>query len=136
MERKEIRWRRHATVEQVQYEDGTGDLCNLTYKEPEGLEIVGNGSLQAPLTVRVKAGWSLVRDQAGEGEVSGANPPATLPAGYSVWAADDGDWWVTPPADVQLFSEPGEPLLLGDPGMNKADAEAYAADRIAHILKG
>lgn len=74
--------------------------------------------------------------QAGEGEGSGANPPATLPAGYSVWADDDGDWWVTPPTDVQLFSEPGEPLLLGDPGMTKPDAEAYAADQIAHILKG
>lgn len=57
-----VRWRRFATVDQIQYQDGGGDLCNVVTREPEGLRIVGNGTLQAPLSVEVLPGWRLVRN--------------------------------------------------------------------------
>lgn len=42
---------RYATVTQITYDDGTGDLADVVTKEPAGLRIVGNGTLQSPLSV-------------------------------------------------------------------------------------
>lgn len=52
---KQVRWRRPATFEMVQYTDGTGDLLMAVTRDIEGARITGNGSLQAPLTVEIAA---------------------------------------------------------------------------------
>lgn len=36
-----------------------------------------------------------------------------LPEGYSLEKDQDGDWILIPPADVTIFSVPGEGLLIG-----------------------
>jgi RecB family endonuclease NucS len=59
---KQIKWRAPATFEMVQYADGTGDLLMVTMKPVEGVEITGNGSLQAPLTIAVAPGYRIVRE--------------------------------------------------------------------------
>lgn len=58
---KPIKWQDSHVVHRIQYEDGTGDLCDMVFKEPEGLEITGNGSCQAPLTVVVKPTHELMQ---------------------------------------------------------------------------
>lgn len=49
-------------IQRVLYEDGTSDLTNVTMREPEGLRIVGGGTLPSPLSVELAEGWSLIRD--------------------------------------------------------------------------
>lgn len=48
-----------------------------------------------------------------------------LPPGYSLEEDQDGDWLLYGPPDVVLFSEPGEPLLIGT-----CDRETALADAI------
>lgn len=55
----------------------------------------------------------------------------TLPLGYSLDRDADGDWVLTPPADVTIFSEPGEGLLIGD--CTREEAEADALEHLAAI---
>lgn len=45
----------------IHYEDGSGDLEFAVYREVEGVEITGNGTLQAPLTIKVKPGYLIVK---------------------------------------------------------------------------
>jgi len=59
---KVIKWTARAEFTQVQYTDGTGTLGDVTLRDTEGVEIVGNGSLQAPLAVAVKPGYRIIRD--------------------------------------------------------------------------
>lgn len=59
---KSVKWQKRAEFIQYQYKDGTGDLLNATFRDVEGVEITGNGSLQAPLTVRVLPGYRVVRE--------------------------------------------------------------------------
>ena len=54
---------------------------------------------------------------------------ASLPAGYALWADQDGDWWLDCPDDVTLFSLPGEALLIGECDIATALADAQAAIR-------
>lgn len=58
-----IKWRERATFEQIQYTDGSGDLCHATYAPQDGLSITGNGSLQAPLKAVVADGYRLIKTQ-------------------------------------------------------------------------
>ena len=51
---------------------------------------------------------------------------AKLPDGYFVERDSDGDFVLIPPPDVTIFSEPGEPVLLG--ADNKASARIEALD--------
>jgi hypothetical protein len=60
-EAKPIKWKDHHVVYRIQYEDGTGDLCNVTFANQPGVQIVGNGSLQAPLKVECEDGFALLR---------------------------------------------------------------------------
>lgn len=62
MTEKTVKWRDRKTVTRIQYTDGTGDLCDVTMRDVEGVEITGNGTLQAPLTVRVLPGYKIVRE--------------------------------------------------------------------------
>ena len=39
---------------------------------------------------------------------------SSLPDGFELAKDEDGDWVLIPPPDVTIFSEPGEPLLIGD----------------------
>ena len=44
-----------------------------------------------------------------------------LPRGFSVEQDSDGDWLLVPPANVTIFSEPGEPWLVTDDYMGSSD---------------
>jgi hypothetical protein len=46
---------------------------------------------------------------------------AMLPTGYEVEQDGDGDWLLVPPADVTIFSTPGEPWLVTDDYMRGGD---------------
>ena len=46
---------------------------------------------------------------------------AKLPDGYTLEQDDDGDWWLFPPADVTIFSAPGEGWLIADDYMVRRD---------------
>lgn len=46
---KAEKWRAYHTFEQVQYADGSGELLMCVYGTQDGLEVTGNGSIQAPL---------------------------------------------------------------------------------------
>jgi hypothetical protein len=63
-----------------------------------------------------------------------------LPPGYHLEQDSDGDWLLVPPNDVTIFSEPGEPLLIGhcDRADAMADALAWLAgrDRFAEERSG
>lgn len=54
---------------------------------------------------------------------------STLPAGYTLEQDQDGDWLLCPPDDVTLFSEPGEPLLIGT-----CDEETALSDALGFLL--
>lgn len=51
-----------------------------------------------------------------------------LPPGYSLDQDSDGDWVLIPPADVTIFSVPGEPLLIGP-----CDRATALYDAIEHL---
>lgn len=54
---------------------------------------------------------------------------AALPEGCAVESDGDGDWLLIPPEDVQIFSEPGEDVLLG------AETEREATDEAIGCLR-
>lgn len=56
---KLVKWRRPAPFEMIQFDDDTGVLVNATFRPVNGVEIVGNGSLQAPLTVECEPGYRI-----------------------------------------------------------------------------
>lgn len=58
---KRIVHSRNATITQATAADGSGSLLGVTFRNVPGVEIVGNGTLQAPLTVNVQPGWVLVQ---------------------------------------------------------------------------
>lgn len=53
-----------------------------------------------------------------------------LPEGYSLRQDGDGDWWLTPPPTITIFSEPGEGVLIGtcDETTALADALQYLSE--------
>lgn len=59
---------------------------------------------------------------------------STLPAGYELEQDSDGDWVLIPPADITIFSVPGEGWLVTDDFMvsrdwnSRADVEAACLD--------
>lgn len=53
-----------------------------------------------------------------------------LPPGYELVLDRDGDWILTPPEDVTIFSMPGEGLLIG-----ACDRETALADARKHLAE-
>lgn len=51
---------------------------------------------------------------------------ASLPDGFELVEDEDGDWVLIPPSDVTIFSEPGEPLLIGECDYETALGDALA----------
>lgn len=51
--RKAVARTERTSISRVVYEDGSSDLCDLVLREPEGLTIVGGGTLPSPLTVAI-----------------------------------------------------------------------------------
>lgn len=56
-----------------------------------------------------------------------------LGGGYTLGRDDDGDFWLIPPGDTIVFSEPGEALLLA--ASDEAAAEIEARGEIATAEK-
>ncbi len=54
-----------------------------------------------------------------------------LPHGYSLDQDDDGDWILSPPESVTIFSAPGEGLLIGQCDRNTALMDAL--DHLATV---
>lgn len=54
-----------------------------------------------------------------------------LPPGYTLERDEDGDWILSGPPDVILFSQPGEGLLIGQ--CDEATALADALEAIAAL---
>lgn len=54
-----------------------------------------------------------------------------MPDGYEVCLDSDGDWVLIGPADVTIFSVPGEPVLLA--ASTAEEAEIEAIDYLASI---
>jgi hypothetical protein len=79
------------TVEAVRDPRGAWALCGVTYREPEGLEIVGGGILPSPLTVNVKPGWLLLRADS-EADDSRVATIRELFATYPGWREHSDDY--------------------------------------------
>jgi hypothetical protein len=113
---RRIAWRDRHTVTRIHYEDGGGDLCDVVYREPEGLKITGDGSLQAPLTVEIAPHLALVRK--GDAFASIRAIFATYPG----WRGHSDDYDPNALLDV-IAAAVGVPMTQpeGDPA---AEAEA------------
>lgn len=59
-----------------------------------------------------------------------------LGGGFTLGRDDDGDFWLIPPADVIVFSAPGEALLLVSGDETTAEAEARAEMALAEKTEG
>lgn len=59
-------------------------------------------------------------------------PGIVLPMNCALGQDEDGDWWIIPPADVLIYSEPGEMALLGS-YTSIADAISEAEDYLANV---
>lgn len=55
-----------------------------------------------------------------------------LPKGYSVERDSDGDWVLIGPADVTIYSVPGEPVVLWD-ARDEAEATDMALEYLTSI---
>lgn len=119
-----VKWRDHTTVERIQYEDGSGELCHVTYRDLAGLEVTGNGSLQAPLTVRAKPGafpkleaalcWAA---QHGYSEAAGAAEELGAVTGREMWESQPyysaHDWRPKAAPSVTGYDEAAQSIRAG-----------------------
>lgn len=62
------------------------------------------------------------------GQLVRASDGARLPVGLTLEVDEDGDWVLCPPADVTIFSAPGEGYLIG-----QCDAATAFADALAFM---
>lgn len=59
-----ITYRHNLSATAVVCEDGSTGILGLVYKNPVGLELVGNGTLPHPLSAQAKNGYSIISDDA------------------------------------------------------------------------
>lgn len=52
-----------SAIQRVTYEDGSSELTSLCLAEPDGIRIIGGGTIPSPLSVEVLPGWRLIREE-------------------------------------------------------------------------